>query len=87
MQGLSPMAKGFVAGFIRRNDEWISHWEYIDKPGIRRDVAYRQARDRLTYQMSWPGDAIARRKMVFVDGLCPDGRELIEKVAEALRGD
>lgn len=80
------MAKGFVAGFIRRDGTWISHWLAINEPGVRRDVAYKKARDQLTFQMVWPGDAVARRKMVFVDGLCPDGRELIEAVSESLRG-
>lgn len=79
------MAKGIAAAFIKRNGEWIGHWLVINEPGVKRQVAMARARDQLTHTMVWPGEAIARRNMVFVDGLCSDGRELVELVAAQLR--
>lgn len=81
------MAKGFVAGFVKREGKWIGHWVRMDEAGRTRRSSYDAACRELAQHLgAWcGGEAVARRKMVVVDGLCPDGRELLETIFEVLR--
>lgn len=79
------MAKGYVASFVKRDGKWLLDWVDVNEPGVRRKKAMERARQFLGNHRRWPGPALAERRMVFIDALCPDGRELVEALAAALR--
>ena len=81
------MAKGFVAGFIKRDGTWIGQWGEWDTGSVTRASTLEVAKAEIAQQLAiyCGGTAVARRKVVFIDALCPDGRELLERIFEAVR--
>jgi hypothetical protein len=82
------MAKGFVGGFVERDGRWISQWIRVPPSTKKRRQLLEEARQELARQLAvyCGGEAVARRNMILVDGLCPRGRELLETFVEAARG-
>lgn len=80
------MAKGFVAGFVRHHDRWVGHWLPVASSDPRTKT-YKEARAELVRILAvWcGGEALARRKVVFVDGLSQHGRELLELIFDTIR--
>lgn len=84
------MAKGFVAGFLKRKDgTWIRHWIQVEMHGHARRTSLDYAQRKIIEQLApyCGGEAVARRKVIFVDALCPDGRELLEIFFQAMRSE
>jgi hypothetical protein len=83
------VAKGFVAGFIRREGKWVGQWISINEPAKRRRLAYDDACADLAKQLAiyCGGEAPARRNLIFVDGLGRDGREFLERIFDLLRDE
>lgn len=79
------MARGFVAGFVKRDDRWIGRFVQVDDLHPRQR-ALELAKAELASQLGiyCGGDAVAGRKMVVVDALTPRGRELLERIFEAM---
>ena len=81
------MAAGFVAGFLKKDRTWHSHWIQVNAPGRQRFTVLHESRDELAEKLGihCGGPGVARRNMIVIDGLTPHGRELIEIVFEAMR--
>lgn len=81
------MPKGFVGGFVKHEERWIGQWIQVPQSYKKRAQLLEEAHHALADQLAafCGGAAVARRNMIIVDGLCPNGRELLEKVFEALR--
>jgi hypothetical protein len=80
--------KGFVAGFLKKDDgQWLRHWVEVNRPYVKRDQILDDAKAEIVkiFGVYCGGEAIARRKVIFVDAICPDGREILETFFEALR--
>lgn len=82
------MSRGFVGGFIKRRDGWVGAWVMTERrPGQKRHEILKKAREELVAELAdrCGGEAVTRRRIVVVDAICPDGRELLEKVFDAMR--
>ena len=75
-----------VAGFIRHDDGWFGTW-VLAPPGEKRHQRLRDARELLVKELATRagGEALARREMIVVDGICRDGRAFIEQLFLEMR--
>ena len=83
------MARGFVAGFLKKDDRWIRHWINVNEPGRTRQLTLEEAKSEIVrvFGVYCGGEAVARRKIIWIDAICSDGREMLEKVFDAMRSE
>lgn len=81
------MARGFAAGFLKHEGRWIRYWVDVNQPGRTRALTLEEAKTEIVRYLGLycGGEAVAKRKAVFVDAICADGRELLETLFEATR--
>lgn len=82
----ASVSVGIVAGFVRHHDRWVGAW--VVAPEARfRHWRLESAKAQLVQELAiWGGgEALTRRNMVVVDGICRDGRELIESFFGVVR--
>jgi hypothetical protein len=81
------MAKGYVAGFIKYDGRWVGDWIQVDQHRRPRFDTLQDASVDLHHHLQAyaMGPTITGRKVVVIDALCPDGRELLDLIFTAVR--